>query len=125
MAAFFNDSCHDAFLNVIKNGATRFDICSSQPLTYANIATYTLGNKTGLTSGSYTGPQDRSTVGRELVVQAGTGGTVTGNGSAAYWSLSNGSDTLYVSGPVTTPQTVTSGNSFSWTAFDLYVLDPT
>jgi hypothetical protein len=125
MAAFFDDSCHDAFLNVIKNGATRFDICSSQPLTYANIATYTLGNKTGLTSGSYTGPQDRSTTGRELVVNAISGGSVTSNGTAAYACLSNGSDTLYWSGALSASQGVTSGNTFSVTAFDLYVLDPT
>ena len=73
MAKFLDDTVLDAGLNVIKNGATILALCSAQPTTYAEATTtydggaskYCLAKKTGLTSGSFTGPVD-DTSGRKL-----------------------------------------------------------
>lgn len=51
--ASLNDEIFDRGLDYATTNGTRIDICSSEPTTYAQTtSTYTLGNKTGLSTGA-------------------------------------------------------------------------
>jgi len=120
---FMADAAYDALLNVIKTNGSRLDICSSEPANYTEAtSTYTLGNKTSI---AYTGPADRSPNGRKVTVNAISGGSVTGTATAGYWAITDGSATLYAASSLSASQAVTSGNTFSVTAFDIGVPDAT
>jgi len=118
------DTVFDNGLSTITSNATRLDICSTDPgTTYATVTGNTLGNKTSITVGS---PADAATgTGRRVVVSAITDGTVTGNGTASHWAITNATDTVYASGTITGGgQTVTSGNTFTLDAIDVIIRDP-
>jgi hypothetical protein len=127
---FLDDTVLDAGLNVIKNGATILALCSAQPTTYAEATTtydggaskYCLAKKTGLTSGSFTGPVD-DTSGRKLSKTAETGITVDATGTAIYAALCSGTVLLAVT--TITSQTVTLGNSCNTPIFKISFPDPT
>lgn len=122
MAATLSDGVLDAALNVIKNNGSKLHICSSQPTTYTQASsTYQLGYKS---SPGYTGPADH-TSGRKLTVAAITDGTVSASGTAAYFAITNGSDTLYATQALNASQSVTSGNTFTLTEFIIAIPDPT
>jgi len=116
------DRCLDAALQVLTSEVNRLDICSSEPTTYTQAtSTYTLGNKTSPTVGS---PADASPNGRKVTVSAITNGTVTGTGTAGYWALVDTSNSrLLAAGPLSATQAVTSGNTFTLTAFDVRIPD--
>lgn len=116
------DRCLDAALQVLTSEVNRLDICSSEPTTYTQAtSTYTLGNKTSPTVGS---PADASPNGRKVTVSAITNGTVTGTGTAGYWALVDTSNSrLLAAGPLSSTQAVTSGNTFTLTAFDVRIPD--
>lgn len=118
--AYINDTVFDTGLAVITTNGTQIDICSSEPANYAGIAGVTLGNDTVTTGSAEAGTTD----GRKVVVAAITAGSVTGDGTAAFWALSNGSTTLYASGPLTGGgQAVTNGNTFTLDAIDITIRD--
>ena len=72
----------DALACVIRE-ASRLDICSSAPLSYADVVKSSLGHKS---VPHMSGPVDVPG-GRAAVVGAIDDGTVTGKGSAKYWCL--------------------------------------
>lgn len=118
---YMNDTAYDALLNNIKNNATRLDICSSEPANYTEAtSTYTLGNKTSI---GFTGPADRTPNGRKITVNAISGGSVTGTATAGYWAITDAAAVLYAASSLSASQAVTSGNTFSVTAFDIGVPD--
>lgn len=122
MAAFLTDNAMDALLNYIKNNAEELHILSQQPLTYANVATYTLGNKA---SPTITGPAAGDTNGRKITVSAISDGNVTGTGTATHWALVDITGTeLLFSQALSASQAVTSGNTFSLNAIDIENPDP-
>ena len=94
---YISDTVFDTGLAVITSGGTRIDICSQEPTSYGQATTagtYSLGNKTGLTTGA---AQDGATNGRRVIVPAigsGSPGTVSNTGTATHWALTNGSSTL-------------------------------
>ncbi len=117
--AFIGDQLLDLPLQELETNYTRNDICSQEPANYTEAtSTYTLGNKTGCT---YTGPADRSPNGRKTTVDAITGGSVTGTDTATHWAMSKTSATTYLgaAGALASPQAVSSGNTYSLTAFDI------
>jgi hypothetical protein len=118
--AYVSDSAFDAALDYLRTNGTQIDICSSEPANFAGISAVTLGNKTGLTLGA---DANGATSGRKAQVPAITDGEVTGTGTAAYWALSNGSDELVASGPLSASQGVTDGNTFTLASFDITFLD--
>lgn len=122
MTAYLNDRVFDNGLTVLDTEANRFDICDTQPATYAEAtSTYTLGNKTSISIGS---PTD-GTTGRKVVVAAISSGNVTGTGTAAYWGISDtGNSRLLAAGALSAGQSVTSGNTFSIAEFDITIPDP-
>lgn len=123
MAKLLDDSVIDGSLNIVKNGATQMAICSAQPTSYAEAtATYMLALKTGLTSGSFTGPTDGDSTGRKLTKTAETGITVTNPGTATHVALCSGSVLLLVD--TCTSQVLTAGNTVNTPAFKWEIADP-
>jgi hypothetical protein len=119
---FINDRVSDAGLSVLDTEANRLDICSQEPTTYAQAtATYSLGNKTGISVGS---AEDRSPSGRKVVVAAITGGTVTATGTATHYAIVDTVNSrLLVAGVLTASQSVTNGNTFNTDAIDIGIPD--
>ena len=119
--AFIADTVFDTGLNTLDTNGTQIDITTSEISVWANLAAATLGNATVNTGAPANGAVD----GRRVTVPAITTGTVTGTGSATHWCLSNGSSTVYAAGPLTSPQSVTSGNTFTLDAIDITIRDAT
>ena len=119
--ALIADAVLDTALNVLITNGDTLNICSAEPANFAGIAAVDLGNDTVST----TGPVDGDTDGRKATVGAITTGSVTGNGTATHWALSNGTDTLYATGSLTASQTVTNGNTFTLDAISITIRDAT
>jgi hypothetical protein len=123
MGKFADDSILDAGLNIVKTTATQLCLCAGQPASYAEA---TVGKmlvlKTGLTSGSFTGPVD-DTSGRKLSKTAETGVSVTNSGTADHAALCSGTVLLYVT--TVTSQVVTAGNTCNTPIFKINFQDPT
>ena len=120
--AFINDRVFDNGLTVLDTEANRLDICSQEPVSYAEAtSTYTLGNKTSLSVGA---PQDGVTNGRRVVVAAITDGTVSGTGTASHWAITDtGNSRLLATGALSASQAVTGGNTFTLAAFNITIPD--
>lgn len=119
--ALIADAVLDTALNVLTTNGDTINICSSEPANFAGIAGVNLGNAT-VTTGA---PQNGDTDGRKVVVGAISTGSVTGNGTATHWALSNGTDALYATGSLTASQTVTNGNTFTLDAISITLRDAT
>ena len=118
---YINDEVFDGGLDYADTNGTRVDITSQAATTYAEAtSTYTLGNKTGLNTGA---PQAGGTDGRKVVVPAITDGSVTGTDTATHWALTDGSSILVATGPLSSSQAVTSGNTFTLGAIDITIRD--
>lgn len=121
--ATLNDRVLDNGLTVLDTEANRLDICSTAPTTYTEAtSTYTLGNKTSLSIGA---PAARAGGGREVTVAAFTDGSVTGTGTAAYYAITDTTNSrLLAQGSLSSSQAVTSGNTFSISAFKIGIPAP-
>ncbi|HML31122.1 MAG TPA: hypothetical protein PKE16_20215 [Hyphomicrobium sp.] len=119
--AFISDTALDAALAKIKT-ATRLDICSAEPTSYADATgTDSLGNKTGITISN---PADRAPDGRKVTIAAIADGAVTATGEAAFWAISDvANSVLLATGAISDPQEVTTGNVFTLAAFDVGIPD--
>ena len=85
MAAYLNDRVYDNGLTVLDTEASHLYINSTQPTTYTEaITTYALGVKATPTVGA---PAAKAGGGREVTVSAITDGTVSGTGTAGFFSL--------------------------------------
>lgn len=122
MAATLHDNVLDAALNYIKTNVENLYICSQQPTTFAQAATtYAVGVKAAPT---FTGPVD-DTSGRKVTVSAITDGSVTATGTAAWVALTDDSASLLLAAQaLQASQAVTSGNTFTLTAFKIAIPDP-
>jgi len=122
MAKWQNDLVLDAALDYVKNNVTQEVVCSAQPTTYAEAtSTYKLAIKTGLTSGSFTGPTNGDTSGRKLTVNEQASISVDSSGDATHIALCSGTVLLYVT--TCTTQTLTSGNTVTIPAWDIELAD--
>jgi hypothetical protein len=121
---FLPDSALDALLNDVQDIVEALHICSAEPATYGDVATYDLGNKQSPTMAE---PSDRGGGGRESIVSAITDGNVTATGTATHWALVKDTATskLLAAGDLAAPQGVTSGNTFTLTQFAVGVPDAT
>lgn len=117
-----NDNVMDDGLNALIAGATRLDICDTEPATYtAATSTNSLGNKTGLT---LTGPADGSPNGRAATIPQITDGNVTATGTAGYYALTDNAAVLWAAQALSATQAVTSGNTFTLASFAIRFPDP-
>ena len=118
--AYINDEVFDQGLDYADTNGTRLDICSQEPTTYAEAtSTDTLGNDTVNTGATEAGATD----GRRVIVPAISAGTVTGTGTATHWALTDGSAVLVATGPLSSSQAVTSGNTFTLDAISITIRD--
>lgn len=117
------DYVYDAALAKFDTEANRIDICSSEPTTYsAATSTASLGNATGISIGA---PADRTGGGRKVTVSAISNGSVTASGTATHYAIVDTVNSrLLATGSLTASQAVTSGNTFTLTAFDIGIPDP-
>jgi hypothetical protein len=121
--AHIYDGVLDGGLDYLSASGDRIDICSQEPVTYAEaITTYSLGNETTITINA---ASERGAGGRECIVDAITSGTVDGTASATHFSIVDVSATeLLATGSISVPQDVTSGNTFTLTSFTVGIPDP-
>lgn len=118
--ALIADYILDLALSELDTASTTFHLCSSEPANYAGIAAVQLGTKVGPTISA---PADRTPNGRKVTVSAITDGTVSATGSATHWAISKGGNTLMASGSLSASQSVTNGNTFTTSAFDIGIPD--
>jgi len=120
--AFINDRVFDNGLSALTSEANKLTITSQEVVTYTEgNATYALGSKTSPTVGSV---GDRSPTGRKVTVSAITDGSVTATGTATHWALLDTSNSrLLATGSLSSSQSVTNGNTFTLTAFDIGIPD--
>ena len=123
MAATISNEVFDAALSYISTNTETLYICSQQPTTFLEASsTYALGSKASL---SFTGPAD-DTSGRKLTVDAISDGSVSADGTAVWIALTDDSGSiLLVAQALSASQAVTNGNTFTLTAFDINLQDPT
>lgn len=117
------DRVLDNGLTVLDTEATHIYICSAEPTTYASATTSSaLGNK-NFTAGSVFGaPAAGAPNGRKVTSAQVTDGTVTGTGTAGFWAATDNTNSrLLAAGSLSATQAVTSGNSFTLTAFDIRI----
>lgn len=121
--ATLNDRVFDNGLTVLDTEANKITITSQEVTTYTEgNSTYALGNSTSI---SISAPADRTGGGRKVTVSAITGGTVTANGTATHYAiLDTVNSRLLATGSLTASQAVTSGNTFTLSAFDIGIPDP-
>ena len=122
MVAKIDTSVLDLGLTNFHNIATRIDILSAEPSVYGDIATYTLGDNVWSAGSAVGAPAAGDVSGRKVTTTAITAGTVTGSGTVAYWSITDGT-TLLACGVLSTSQAVYSGNSFTLGAFKIELPD--
>ena len=122
-------ACHsdfqDAALGLLKTGATRLSVCTTQPTTYTEgITTNMLAIKT-ITTTDFTGPASGDTNGRKISVNSASGLTVSSTATASHVALCDtvNSKLLYVT--TCTAQGLTSGNTVNVPAWDIEIADPT
>jgi hypothetical protein len=118
---FIADYALDGLVEKVRE-ATRLFITSQEATTWAQASsTYNLGTKTSPTMGAVS---DRTGGGRKTTISAITDGTVNSTGTATHWALADhANERLLATGSLTSSQSVTSGNTFSLTAFDVGVPD--
>lgn len=123
MAKWSSDTVLDGALNIVKNNVTRVTVCTTQPTTYTEAtSTLMLAMRTGLTSGSFTGPVAGDTSGRKLTSNIQADITITNSGSAQHVALTSESVLLYIT--TCTTQSLTSGNTVTIPAWKIEIAAP-
>lgn len=118
---YLNDRVYDAGLQVLDTEATHLHITSAEASTFAAVGTTTLGNS-ALDVGA---PAARGGGGRQVTISAISAGSVTANGSAGYYAIVDTTNSrLLVAAPLSSAQTVTSGNTFSLPPFTVGIPGP-
>jgi len=121
MAAFLHDNVLDQGVKYIYDNVSALHIVSQACTSYANVGTYTLGNKASPTCGA---PENGASSGRRVIISAITDGEVTATGTATHFALVS-ADTLLACQELNAPQAVTIGNAFTLTALSVTIPDPT
>lgn len=123
MAKSVNNLVLDAALDYLATNGTRYDICATEPATYAAATTTnSLGNTT-LAGGDYV-KADGDVSGRKVTVAAKAGVSITATGTADHVAITNGVDTLLYVTTLASGQPVTSGNTADIGAFPIELRDP-
>lgn len=122
--AFMLDAAYDAMLNRVCDTVENLYIDSAEPATFtAASSTNKLGTKATPTINA---AADRSPNGRQRTVAAISDGSVDATGTATHWALTDDSlSELLATGALSSSQSVTSGNTFTTTAFEVGVADAT
>lgn len=117
MTTYLSPNVRDSGLSYLSTHGARVDICSQAPATYADVATYSLGNYTAVT---WTGPATTSGDARKLTMDAMTAaGSVTATGNATHYAITDGVGELLVVNALSATVSVVSGGTFSMSAADV------
>lgn len=121
--ATLHDDVFDNGLNILDTDTENLYICSQEPTTFAEASsTYALGVKA---TPAIAAPADRAGGGREVVVSAITDGSVTADGTATHYALTdNSASKLLATGQLASSQGVSNGNPFTLTQFAIGIPDP-
>jgi len=121
--AFLGDRVFDNGLSVFGSEATNIHVTTQEAADFTEAtATYTVGNGA---MPSVTGPADRTGGGREVVIAALTGGSITANGTATHYAVVDTANSrLLAAGSLTASQVVSNGNTFSLDSFNIGIPDP-
>ena len=107
--AFWNSLVYDNGLNTLTTNVTKIYLCYSEPTTYTEASlTFSLGN----TNIALPSPTSRTDGGREIIIPAISGGTITANGIASFYALTSGT-ILYATGALNSNVTLTLGSTWS------------
>jgi hypothetical protein len=114
--AFLHDDILDNGLAALAD-ADEIHILSQSPTTYADVATYTLGNAAAVVGS----PSDRSPNGRKVTIGPHSNtGLVTADGTRTHWALiDTATSRLIATNAFASSAAVLNGNSFSVDAFDI------
>lgn len=123
MAASLEDRVLDFGLDVLDTESTHIRICNSEPTTYAQATTtYVLGFKSFGAGNVFGSPAAGTPNGRKVTSAAVTDGTITTSGTANWWAITDeASSRLNAHGALSASQVVTSGNTFTLSAFDIRI----
>ena len=126
--AFLHDDILDAALSYISTNNEYLYICNAAPTTFAQASQtpgssgYSLGYKAAPSFGSIA---NGDVSGRKLPVTAISDGSVNYTGTASHWALTdNSASKLLTWGTLSSSQSVTNGNTFTLTTFDIEFPDP-
>ena len=118
-----SDTVLDAALDSIGNNCENLYITNAEATTYAEAqTTFKLGTKA---TPAFTGPAAGDASGRKITVDAITDGVVSATDTATHWALCDNSlSELQAAGALASSESVTDGNTFTLTAFDIEIPDP-
>lgn len=117
--SYLNPEALDGGLDWVDTNGTTLHICSSEPANFAAVAGVSLGS-----SAVAVPAPSAATGGRKVTVPAVSGGTVTTNGTATHWAVTDGTSVLVATNSLATSKAVTTDSGFSTTAFDITFNDP-
>jgi hypothetical protein len=110
------DAVLDGGLTILDTTASHLHICSSEPGTFAAVATASLGNA----AVSIGAPAARGGGGRQVTVAAISGATVTSTGTASHYAIvDQAGSVLLAAAPLSASQGVTVNNTFSLGSFTI------
>jgi len=121
---FLQDAAFDAALDYACDDVENLYLCSQEPANYTEASsTYKLATKA---SPTISAAADRTGGGRQRTVAAITDGTVDSTGTGTHWAMTDNSENeLKSTGALASSQAVTSGNTFTTTAFEIGIADAT
>lgn len=120
-----DDSVLDNLAGFGGTAGVRLDITSALATTYTEaITTYSLGSKTALTMGAVGNATGNGRQVSTPAILSGAPGTVSADGTASHWALTDGSALLYASGLLAASQAVTNANDFTLDAVNVIIRDP-
>jgi hypothetical protein len=125
MADIIGDRVFDEGLTILTTDVENLYICTSQPTTFTEASTtYKIGTKATPT---ITGPTEGGAGGGlQVTVSAISDGVVNSNGDAAWFALTDDSNSeLLISGNLGSTQAIVTGSPFSLTTFYIQLQDPT
>lgn len=102
----------DGGLLTLSDDAVAIHLCSQQPTNFADVGTFTLGNKTWAAGGAWGAPSGARTVASTVIDD----GNITSDGTATHWATVDGSH-LLATGPLAAPLAVINGRTFTMTSF--------
>lgn len=124
MVAYINDLVFDNGLQLISTTADRVFLNVTEPTNYLDATTGI--NALGNAAATVNAPADGATDGRRVIVDAISGGTVNGDGDANFFSLvDDTAQEIMCYQAISNPQTVSDGNTFSLSQFEVRIPDPT
>lgn len=120
MVAHVHDDIIDNGLASLKSRASTIHICASEPTDLSTTNSTSLGNKALGAGAVIPGAISAGSQGRMVTTASVASGTVSGTGSAYNWAIVD-SVALLAVGSLSAPQAVTSGNTFTLSAFTITI----